>query len=506
MEDITDKQNFLREEIMDKGYNPQAFQDFMMQQAGTGDIDLDIWTMQDLRDVVEKFKQISVPQENAENVEENVIESNEEPQQVNNYEENNNIVEANVINEQNAQVNNSNEEGQQQPQVENVVQVKKEENVVSTTNSNSSTIGATPYDDCEETITCKKLEPNQFSEIYNLYYTITEPEHKKGGLFSTGYFQYTITNKRDNSTIVRKLKDFDWMKSKLLELYPGIFIPPIGPSHLNLKDDSPKKISYLAKFINALSQNRLVRSTEIYKAFFSLSQEEFEQKKKEIDKLPKPKSISQFDNMEGVIHLRITKDLDNEALHLQKAINKKIDGFKYLDMAFDSLLSTMEEMNKKMKDLSICFEDLKKLFEENNDSVMENYFEKFTNIMDDWATGYKNQRTFFKNELKYYFKYMQKEYKELLPLFTTFKSSRDAYESSFKKVKKLTTPNPKEEKSLQHLKRYYSYHLNTFLYECSGLVSRHQERISNQLILLDENRTTYMQDYDHFIKLVHCNI
>ena len=56
-----------------------------------------------------------------------------------------------------------------------------------------------------------------------------------------------------------------------------------------------------------------------------------------------------------------------------------------------------------------------------------------------------------------------KEYKELFPLFATFKSSRDAYESSFKKVKKSTTANPKEEKSMQHLKRYYSYHLNSFL-------------------------------------------
>ena len=53
--------------------------------------------------------------------------------------------------------------------------------------------------------------------------------------------------------------------------------------------------------------------------------------------------------------------------------------------------------------------------------------------MNDWANGYKNQKNFFKNELKYYFKYMMKEYKELLPLFATFKSSRDAYESSFKK-------------------------------------------------------------------------
>ena len=160
---------------------------------------------------------------------------------------------------------------------ENIIQPKKEENIIST---NSNQLGESPFDSYEYTVTCKKLSPNQFSEIYNLYFTITEPEHKKNGIFSSGYFQYTIMNKKDNSSIVRKLKDFEWMKAKLFDLFPGIFLPPIGPSHLNLKDDSPKKISYLSKFINALSQNRLVRSTEIYKAFFSLPQEEFENKKK----------------------------------------------------------------------------------------------------------------------------------------------------------------------------------------------------------------------------------
>ena len=37
-------------------------------------------------------------------------------------------------------------------------------------------------------------------------------------------------NKKDNSSIVRKLKDFEWMKAKLFDLFPGIFLPPIGPS------------------------------------------------------------------------------------------------------------------------------------------------------------------------------------------------------------------------------------------------------------------------------------
>ena len=76
---------------------------------------------------------------------------------------------------------------------ENIIQPKKEENIIST---NSNQLGESPFDSYEYTVTCKKLSPNQFSEIYNLYFTITEPEHKKNGIFSSGYFQYTIMNKK----------------------------------------------------------------------------------------------------------------------------------------------------------------------------------------------------------------------------------------------------------------------------------------------------------------------
>ena len=58
MEDIEDKQNYLREEIMDKGYSPEQFQEFMMQQVGTEEIDLEQYSMQSLQEIVEKFKQL----------------------------------------------------------------------------------------------------------------------------------------------------------------------------------------------------------------------------------------------------------------------------------------------------------------------------------------------------------------------------------------------------------------------------------------------------------------
>ena len=166
MEDIEDKQNYLREEIMDKGYSPEQFQEFMMQQVGTEEIDLEQYSMQSLQEIVEKFKQLYA---SGDNNTDNVISTNEEPQQ-----------------EETDEVNNINNE-------ENIIQPKKEENMIRT---NSNQLGESPFDSYEYTVTCKKLSPNQFSEIYNLYFTITEPEHKKNGIFSSGYFQYTIMNKK----------------------------------------------------------------------------------------------------------------------------------------------------------------------------------------------------------------------------------------------------------------------------------------------------------------------
>ena len=122
MEDITEKQNYLREEIMDKGYSPEKFQEFMMQQAGSEDIDLEQWTMQSLQEIVEKFKQITSPVENTENTSNNAISN--ELEQVNNNEE-----ETNTINNE-----------------ENIIQPKTEEKIVITSNSPSSQMGDSPFD------------------------------------------------------------------------------------------------------------------------------------------------------------------------------------------------------------------------------------------------------------------------------------------------------------------------------------------------------------------------
>jgi hypothetical protein len=50
------KQAYLRNEIIDKDYNPDEFLDFMIEKNGEKATDLDSWSMEDLKKAVSEFK------------------------------------------------------------------------------------------------------------------------------------------------------------------------------------------------------------------------------------------------------------------------------------------------------------------------------------------------------------------------------------------------------------------------------------------------------------------
>lgn len=54
-ESLEAKQQFLREQILDKGYNPNDFFDFLMSKRGEDGTDLEKWSFIDLEYVVQEF-------------------------------------------------------------------------------------------------------------------------------------------------------------------------------------------------------------------------------------------------------------------------------------------------------------------------------------------------------------------------------------------------------------------------------------------------------------------
>ena len=50
-----EKQNFLRETILDKGYDVNQFVQFLIDKKGENGADVGVWTMSDLKKVVKEF-------------------------------------------------------------------------------------------------------------------------------------------------------------------------------------------------------------------------------------------------------------------------------------------------------------------------------------------------------------------------------------------------------------------------------------------------------------------
>ena len=55
MESIEDKQNYLRSEIIDKGFDPDDFFQFL-SSLKEGEVDLQNWYMNELIDIVNQYK------------------------------------------------------------------------------------------------------------------------------------------------------------------------------------------------------------------------------------------------------------------------------------------------------------------------------------------------------------------------------------------------------------------------------------------------------------------
>ena len=53
---LEEKQNFLRSEIIDQGYDPEEFSKFITEEKGDIGLDLNNWKFEDLKDFVNKFK------------------------------------------------------------------------------------------------------------------------------------------------------------------------------------------------------------------------------------------------------------------------------------------------------------------------------------------------------------------------------------------------------------------------------------------------------------------
>ena len=161
-DDIEYKQNFLRTQIIDEGYEPEEFSKFLSDEKGDIGLDLNNWKFEDLKNSVIKFKSIKSKNEN------------------NNIEKENNNID-NLKNENNNELENNNKQSDKISNEENSLQnenIENNNNMIQNNKNEIDTFEIMPslneIKTIKEYINCKKQEKNEFTEIDNFKIKISK--------------------------------------------------------------------------------------------------------------------------------------------------------------------------------------------------------------------------------------------------------------------------------------------------------------------------------------------
>ena len=464
-ETIEEKQQYLAQEIIEQHYDGQEFNDFMCSIRGEESIDLEKWSLEDLQSIVQQFKSQHQQKE-------------QENQQ---QEENNTQTE-----------NNPQQQQQQNAEIQNAEEQPKLETKTSFENSEFPKEFNEPFFLNMKT---GKLESNPITDQKDLFITITNPVKVKEGIFQMAYFQYDVTIKALGQKVVRKLSDFIFL-SEALPLFNNItYIPPLPHFEFGLKDDSGKKMLYLQNYLNALVENKYFRTLPIFHEFLTIPQVTWNNKRKEYEKMKTALALNNIPTLEGEINININKEEDSKAIKIKEEINKKTEAFDVFNTTVDKILECFEILKYQFEMLSKCLLDLEKAYSNNID--LKGFFDRLNLLSKKWSRDYLKQYVVFRDEIKYFFKFLNKDNVSFLKKFEEFRTSRDDYKNKFEKIKKLQVKPPKDVELIKKLRMNYGIQLLMVNQEYYYLLERQAYRCLTQFMKYQQQEKSILQSYEN---------
>ena len=305
-----EKQKYINENIIDKGYNPEDLSNFIIQKKA---INLDEISFNDLKILIEEFKNKRLSLSISKLI---------EPQ-----------------NQNKKIINNSHNEIKE-----------KEESLYDKLYPNGD----------YEFETKKQQESKLFDlekENKKININISEPQNiEKSRFFSQKIINFicNISSKELNSNVKRSFSDFEWFKNQLNLRYPFILISPLIKSINFYKLDSNCKIRYLTKFINGILRKKIIRTSPLTFEFLTLDKNDFDKYCNNINSIPY--NINNLKTIKGKINFSLNKEKYNKVNNLIKIINPSIDLISKLLNSFDDIVKDFNNISNHMNQLSnLCF-------------------------------------------------------------------------------------------------------------------------------------------------------
>ena len=399
--DLQEKQAYLRENVLEKGYDADEFMSFLKSKKGENGLDLNNWTLNELKNSVKLFILQKIDEEPGEGINKNDETENNANGDMAQVKENSN---SNFINENNNEIRS-------QP---------KEENL--------------------EIEQCLISETTPLSKIDNVKIKLSSPKKIEGGLFQKSYILYEVFTEPYNYKTYKRYSDFDWLRKALSIIYPNCVLPPLTKKNIFGDNFSKgfisKRIRFIEKFMEGIFINPLVKNSELLNIFLSVeNKSDFKKQTKKYENMKEITSVKKMKTLDGLINIGISKEKE---IYLDNIKNYSKGNAEILDKiakSFKSLMEIIYQLSNKMKSISQLFKDLHDksiiYFDSHNTSETFNIMIKF---LVDWANIQENQIKIMNLHLREYFKYVKNEFISLKEMANKTKNCKINYEKAKEKL------------------------------------------------------------------------
>ena len=443
------KQNYLRENILDKGYDAEDFASFLKSKKGELGVKLGLWTLSELKLAVQEYilknpMNNKMPgNNNFQNMFQNPLFQNMNipnmPQGMNfpnmNMLFNNGLMNNNIPNINNINIDPNLINNLQNMNLNNNINVNNENNYFNAQGEPIDIYGITQ----NETLVCLISDKNQLTNYNNIKIEIALGEKKTGSLFSKSYQTYEISVPLLNLKVIRRYSDFEWLRQTLVSMFTSSVIPPI-PKKNKIGGDRfkeeflEKRTRTLEKFLNLLIQDPNIKSSKILYDFISIEQDnQFNDAKKSYNNYKPPQQLKDYQTATGKIDIKVDEgtEIYYQNIKDQTELNQEL--LSKLNKQLKLLNNEMTMVVTRLTEVAKCCEELfnHSVKFEQSDNIKISYYQ-LNEMFKQWSEALKKQNQIMFMNIREHFKFSKNIFKSMKDLI----NSADNYKQIYTKAKK----------------------------------------------------------------------
>ena len=478
-----EKQNYLRENILDKGYDANEFLQFLIDKRGEDAGDVGNWTMKDLQLVVKEFIKLNGGQVEEEKkppklsmfdiipdkkktepvkpkpkveTKEQIKQPQTQPQQQQ-PKPNQKVEKTNITAKDNKPVdkkpqtqqnNMQNKVNSNKPSTNtntNANKVNKNLNVNNSAQNRSVSMALSGTESeygiiTSESKKCKPTDKTQLGKSENLEITVSNPEKKETGFLKKTHVTYLITTLPQNFKVRRRFSDISWFRQSLLNIFPANLIPPV-PKKTFFADNYAeaflqKRARATQRFLNYIVKDPIIKDSQILLDFLYIgSESDFSNKKKVYENVKNFSEVKDFKSNDEKVNLLISAQNEVYLENIKDNANININLLKKLNNSFKLLYQEMNAVIARMEEISNYWNQIYKVSLKYYDiNTTCESFKQMGNLFKTWSKIIREQNTVVNIDIREHFKFIRKNFASMKDLGNAVEPIKNNYQKLSKSL------------------------------------------------------------------------